>query len=78
MKIFKFVIRNHEWVHSPDDPAISYKGCVAAVVAETPEVARERLERYAAENGFDPRWLKVAKVVELPFNEGTVIAWALV
>jgi len=78
MKIYKFLIPNHEWVQDPKNPALSYRGCVAATVAESPDAAHAQLVTYAAQNGFDSRWLRIARVVELPFAEGTVIAWALV
>ena len=41
----------------------------------SPGNAREQLTKYAAENGFDSRWLKAAKVVQLPAEPGTTITW---
>lgn len=73
---FKFLIQDGDWRTDPDDPAVSFCGVVAATIATTEQNARAQLERYAAENGFDSRWLKVAKVVRIPLIAGAVVAWA--
>jgi len=76
MTIYKFFIPNHEWVPDPDDENLKWRGCVAVTVAETETDARANLTRYAAENGFDARWLRAARVVVLPVQAGTVASWA--
>lgn len=78
MKIYKFYIPADRWVQDPTDEAMSYKGCVAAAVAENATDARKSLERYAAERSHDGGWLRVAKIIEIPIVEGAVIAWAQV
>ncbi|MFH1833400.1 MAG: hypothetical protein ABH877_00125 [bacterium] len=78
MQLWKFVIEAHEWVQDPEDPAIKWMGCVACTIAETREGAVAALTRYAAENGLDARWLRAARVVQIPIIEGAVGAWAQV
>ena len=73
MRLWKFII-SPSGAQAPDG-AIWF-GVVAVVVSETAEQARLHLERYAIQNGFDARWLSVARVVELPIAEGTVGTWA--
>ena len=77
MKLFKYIIRADEWKKLPDNPDLEVSGCVAVTVAEDAAGARANLERYAAENGMDSRWLAVARVVELPITAGTVCAWVM-
>lgn len=76
MKAWKFVVPQHEWVPDPDNPEVSYRGCVAVAVGDTAAEARAALENYAAMNGFDVGWLRVARVLELNLVKGSVIAWA--
>lgn len=74
--VWKFTIPAGVWVTDPVNPALSYQGCFAAAVAETEDLARKHLERFAAENSYDSRWLAAAKVTRLPVIPGAIIGWA--
>lgn len=74
--VWKFMISPDEWIQDPDEPTLSYKGVVCACIATTEKKAREHVARFAAENGLDSRWLKVARIIRLPVKDGTFIAWA--
>lgn len=76
MSVWKFIVHNHKWTHDPDQPHLQYQGCLACAIAETEAAARAHIERYAAENGLDARWLRVAEVRKLPIQDGVVAAWA--
>lgn len=78
LKVWKFLIPGDRWVEDPENPARSYRGCLAVAMAETLPEARAAAVRYAAENGFDTGWLRAASVVEIPLVDGAVLAWALV
>lgn len=76
MKIYKFVIPPNKWVQDPERPALQWQGCVAAVIAPDQETAVTYLEKFAAMNGYDARWLRVARCAELPLEDQTAIVWA--
>src|SRR5512138_224386 len=74
--VYKFIIRADVWRKLPGSD-LEVCGCVAATIAESQEQAKKNLERYAAENGMDSRWLEVADVIQLPVDPGVVIAWVM-
>jgi len=76
LHLYKFLIRADEWRKAPDDPDHEWSACVADVIAESEAGALRNLQRYAAENGKDARWLKAARVIEIPLIDGAVGAWA--
>jgi hypothetical protein len=76
MRAWKFYVGG--WTPLPSNPAISYSGCVAIVIAETEAEARLCLADYARENGdpkMDPAWLEIATVSSFPLNIPTVLTW---
>lgn len=75
MRIWKFSVPGNKWVTDPET-GLQHKGCIAAAVGPSASEARETLERFAATNGFDVGWLRVATITELPITDGTMIAWA--
>ena len=73
---WKFIIPPEKWTKLQDSNN-EVSGCLAIAVAETEDEARQSLERFAAENGHDPRWLRVARVNRLALTAGAPLAWVL-
>lgn len=76
--LWKFIVSGDKWTQDPEDPALQYKGCVALAVSATEEGARAALTLYANANGYDARWLRAARVVQIQLVSGAVGAWAQV
>lgn len=79
MKAYKFVIRpgkKHERVIEADERGVlAVEGRLAIAVAGSRDEARALLERLAAEEGDDARWLSVADVHELDLDTPKRLCW---
>lgn len=62
MKAYKFIIPGDRFYEDVDNPDLAWKGCLAVALAENEEQARSLLRKFAAERGYDVRWLKSAQV----------------
>lgn len=80
LSIWKFAIGTDEIGQDPDDPTIGYSGIVAAAVAPSADEARAALVSYTAEHfpRLHPNWLRVARVTQLPLEDGVVVVVAAV
>lgn len=74
MKVWKFMIGN-EYRALKSDPDTAFKNCLALAIAATKDDALAYLQRFAAENAIDARWLEVADVKCLPLEAG-VLGWS--
>jgi hypothetical protein len=74
LRVFKFVVPNDRFYHltPADGEALTYRGCMAVVIAESIVEARDLLEEDAAGCGEDMRWLAIAKTYQLPIKAGVV------
>lgn len=80
MKAYKFWIppRNETKLAPEDQPengSLSVDGLLAIAVAGSQDEAMKLLIRRAKEDGYDARWLKVAKVAELSIEQPTRLCW---
>lgn len=71
MTIYKFILGGEDWVEIAPDTA--RRGCIAIVIAESEEKAREAL---AHDAGFDARWLPFATVQTFDPTTAQVVGWA--
>jgi hypothetical protein len=60
--IYKFLVPQGKWTPVPSCPGLEVQGCVAVVEAPTEAEARAALVAEAAQQGYDVRWLEVARV----------------
>lgn len=74
--VWKFIIPLDHWVDDPSHPGLQWSGCVAACTAHTEAEARIVIEEYAAGNGLDSRWVRLAEVRRLPVTSKTFIVWS--
>lgn len=75
LQLWKFIINRP--TQDVDNPALEWRDCLAVCVAASKEEAQQRLQIYAAENGYDPRWLASARCYPLPLNAGVVGCWVM-
>lgn len=79
MKAFKFIVppgkHKERVIESDERGVLTVEGRLAIALATSREQALEILERTAAEQGFDTRWLKVADVVELDLETPKRLCW---
>lgn len=81
MIAFKFLIPADDWRKLPKElfpnstGDMEVAGCVAVVVADSEEKARERLRIYARENGRDITWVQVADLVRIPLDGEAVLCF---
>jgi len=75
--VWKFIIPHNKYVPLKSDSGIAFSGCMTVAVAETEALAREAVTKYAAENGFDCRWMEVADVRRLELASGAVLGWVM-
>lgn len=77
MNIYRFLIRPNERITDAINPGLEWSGCDASALASTEQEARDIIERYAAENGYDARWIRVARVIVLPGDRPTKISFTM-
>jgi hypothetical protein len=70
---WKFIVERAE---DPDHPGLTISGKLAVVISTDAEQAKKWLEAWAAAEGEDASWLRLARVVKIPLDvDGKFVTW---